>query len=138
MSSRKTKKVHKLRGHRSRGRGNVKNRRGSGNRGGRGNAGLHKHKWTYTVKYDKDHFGACGFVRHVNAEKPKTLNVWELNALISNGKIAKKGEMYSYEFDGKILGSGEINYPIHIKAKSFTEKAIKKIEAAGGKIEKSN
>jgi large subunit ribosomal protein L15 len=135
MPERKTRKVHKLRGHRSRGRGNVKNRRGSGNRGGRGNAVLHKHKWTYTVKYDKDHFGSSGFVRHVNQKRPKTINVWGINTLISNGKIEKKGGIYSYEFNGKILGSGEINFPVHVKAKAFTEKAAKKIESAGGKAE---
>ena len=40
-----------------------------------------------------------------------------------------------YSFKGKILGSGKVTFPIHIKALSFTEKAKKKIESAGGTVE---
>ena len=135
MPIRRKKKVSKLRGKRRHGKGNIKNRRGAGNRGGRGNAGLHKHKWSYVVKYDKDRYGNRGFVRQIK-KRVKTINLWEIENMIKNGDIEKKGDNYSFEFDGKVLGSGDIGFPIFIKAISFTKKAESKIKAAGGKIEK--
>ena len=44
------KKVKKFRGSRTFGWGSHKNRRGRGNRGGAGNAGVHKHKYIKFVK----------------------------------------------------------------------------------------
>jgi large subunit ribosomal protein L15 len=35
----------------------------------------------------------------------------------------------------KILGEGQLNHPLTIKAHKFSKGAIKKIEKAGGKIE---
>ena len=55
-------KTSKYRGGRTHGRGR-KAGRGAGLRGGRGNAGLHKHKWISTVKYSPEHFGRRGFKR---------------------------------------------------------------------------
>lgn len=94
---------------------------------------MKKHKWTYVVKYEPDRYGNLGFVRQVKKNKMKTMNVWEIENSIKNGKLKKTGDMYSFDFKGKILGSGELSYPVNIKALKFTEKAIKKIESAGGK-----
>ena len=41
----------------------LKNDRGAGHRGGRGNAGLHKITGHGLVKYDPKHFGKYGFKR---------------------------------------------------------------------------
>ena len=50
--------------------------RGAGLRGGRGNAGLLKHKWMHMVKYDPNHFGRHGFKRPQNILKDiKTINL---------------------------------------------------------------
>ncbi len=136
MPVRRERKVNKLRGKRRHGRGNVKNRRGSGNRGGKGNAGLHKHKWSYVVKYEKDRYGNNGFVRHVKKKELPVVNLWEIDNMVKRGEIKKEGDGYKYEFKGKVLGSGNVSYPIIIKAIKYTEKAAKKVEAAGGKIEK--
>ena len=136
MPVRRKRKVNRLRGKRRHGKGNIKNRRGAGNRGGRGNAGLHKHKWSYVVKYDKDRYGNNGFVRHVKKKKIPTINLWEIENKIKKGKLKKEGDAYVFEFKGKILGSGTINYPVIVRALKYTEKASKRIEAAGGKIEK--
>ena len=38
----------------------------------------------------------------------------------------------------KVLGDGEIKIPINIKAHAFSQSAVKKIEAAGGKCETIN
>ena len=51
VSKRKRKQKGKYLGDRLFGKGDRKNARGSGNRGGRGAAGLCKHKYTWTAKY---------------------------------------------------------------------------------------
>jgi len=130
MVVRKKKKVRKFRGKRSYGYGSHKKHRGGGSRGGRGKAGMHKHKWSYTVKYEPEHFGKRGFSRPVAvSKKVKTINISGLERLAS-GK--KKISLSALGYD-KVLGSGKINIPLVVMAGSFSKSAIKKIEAAGGK-----
>lgn len=133
MVRRKERQKKGYLGRRSFGRGNVKNRRGSGNRGGRGQAGLHKHKYTWTVKFDKEHFGKHGFVR-VNKTSGNSINLYEINRLALLEQLEKKNGLIHFEFDGKILGSGKINFPIVIKALSWSKHAEEKIKQAGGQI----
>ena len=70
-----------------------------------------------------------------------TINVSELNKLEPNtivtaemlkatGKISKIGE-----YGLKVIGNGEINIPLTVKANKFSESAIQKIQKAGGTIE---
>ena len=70
-----------------------------------------------------------------------TINVSELNKLEPNtivtaemlkatGKISKIGE-----YGLKVIGNGEINIPLTVKASKFSESAIQKIQKAGGTIE---
>ncbi|MGA2874798.1 MAG: 50S ribosomal protein L15, partial [Nitrososphaerales archaeon] len=54
MASR-LRKVRRLRGSRTHGWGQIGQHRRTGSKGGSGMAGLHKHKWSYTVKYMPDH-----------------------------------------------------------------------------------
>jgi large subunit ribosomal protein L15 len=131
MPKRKKKKKVYLRGFRRHGHGNIKNRRGSGNKGGKGNAGLHKHKWTYTVKYLKDHFGKKGFLRHNKKQLP-VINLWEIEKLASEGKLDKIDDRYIFEFKGKVLGLGTLTSPVVVKALSFSSKAMERIKEAGG------
>ncbi len=59
-------KVKKFRGSRTCGGGSHKKRRGAGHRGGRGNAGVHKHKYLKFLKLEKlglYEFGKHGFTR---------------------------------------------------------------------------
>jgi len=56
------KKVKKYRGSRTCGGGSHKNRRGAGNRGGRGNAGVLKHKYIWAIKTGYE-IGKHGFTR---------------------------------------------------------------------------
>lgn len=121
-----------LRGSRRHGKGNVKNKRGAGNRGGRGRAGMHKHKFSYTVKYEPDAFGRRGFFR--KKKKEASINLWQIENFIKTGCLDKKGDMFEFNFDGKILGSGFITQPILVRAKSFTKKAEEKIKSVGGRI----
>ena len=56
-------------------------------------------------------------------------SVVDYEALKAAGKLKK-------EFDGlKVLGDGELNVALTVKAVKFTESAKQKIEAAGGKAE---
>jgi large subunit ribosomal protein L15 len=105
--------------------------RGAGLRGGRGNAGLHKHKFMHMLKYMPDHFGVHGFKRPQSVIKTnKTINIGELEEKFpgkNNIDLEKEG------FD-KLLGSGVINAKLKIKVNSASEKAIEKIKEKGGEI----
>lgn len=130
MVVRRKKKMLKYRGRRSQGYGLHKKHRGGGSRGGRGQAGMHKHKWSYTVKYDPDHFGKRGFKRpFAEGGRPKSINLRDIESL-AEGK--KKIELEKFGYD-KVLGGGSIESAIEIVAASFSKKAVEKIEAAGGK-----
>jgi len=105
--------------------------RGAGLKGGRGNAGLLKHRFMYMKKNMPDHFGKKGFKRPQATKKEvKTINVGELEELFPNAKtidLTKEG------FD-KLLGSGEINSKLKVKVNNASERAIKKIEEKNGEI----
>ena len=131
MPPRFKRKVHYLRGSRRMGRGNVKNRRGSGNRGGRGRAGLHKHKWSSVAHREEEFFGKHGFKRP-NKKKVPTINIWEIENYVEKGALEKEGEVYVFHFKGKVLGFGNLKYPVKVYALSFSKKAKEKIEASGG------
>jgi large subunit ribosomal protein L15 len=132
----------KFLGSRTHGRGK-KAGRGAGKRGGRGNAGLHKHKYIKTVKYLPNHFGRHGFKRPQSVVGLKiTINLYSLDVkideMIKEGKIKKIKNNYELNLDelgyDKLLGSGAITKPVKISVKEATEKAISKIENSGGKV----
>ncbi|MBU5688978.1 MAG: uL15 family ribosomal protein [Candidatus Aenigmarchaeota archaeon] len=137
MVVRKRKKILKKRGHRTAGYGGQKKHRGGGSRGGRGNAGLHKHKVMRMLKYDPDHFGKKGFKRHF-VRKPRSINLDELNKIIERLIEEKKlkGEMKinltELGYD-KLLGNGNLKYKITVEAKMFSKNALKKLEELGCK-----
>nr|MDO8098017.1 uL15 family ribosomal protein [Candidatus Njordarchaeota archaeon] len=139
MPSRFRRKVRKLRGSRTYGWGRVAQHRGSGQRGGFGKAGGHKHKWSKTVVEDIDYFGKKGFRPHRIISQPKTINLDEMPKILKG--VGKKGESaeknvkinvtdFGYE---KVLGRGKIDKPIIVEAPSFSKTAKEKIEAARGK-----
>jgi len=105
--------------------------RGAGLRGGRGNAGLLKHRYMYMVKNMPDHFGRHGFKRPKNVvKKDKTINVGQLEEVFPGKNdidLEKEG------FD-KLLGGGNLNKKMKVKVNSASEKAIEKIKEKGGEI----
>ncbi|MCX8166619.1 MAG: uL15 family ribosomal protein [Candidatus Micrarchaeota archaeon] len=135
MVVRRRKKKIKLRGNRTHGKGNTKNKRGKGSSGGKGNAGYLETKWTWTVKYDPERFGKHGF-HSIHKKKKSVITLRDINAMIENNRIEKKDNNYYLEFDGKVLATGELNYPVIIKARSFSEGVKEKVEKAKGSIEK--
>ncbi|RLG23907.1 50S ribosomal protein L15 [Methanosarcinales archaeon] len=134
-------KVKKHRGSRTCGGGTHKNRRGAGNRGGRGNAGVYKHHVMRTskrgVKQGKD-----GFTRHAATRMKKIVNVGELDeiieALASDGIARREDDSYhldlaDLEID-KVLGRGRVTKRMIIHAEEATPQAKSKIESVGGSV----
>lgn len=123
--------------------GSHKKRRGKGSRGGRGRAGLHKHKWTYTVKYEPGHFGKRGFVSvRKKRIREKAINLEELEKLIEKLEVEEKIEMEEKRIKinltklgyDKLLGRGKITKPLMVEVKKTSERAKQKIEKVGGKV----
>jgi len=115
--------------------GSHKKWRGAGSRGGRGKAGMHKHKWSYVVKYEPDHFGKKGFKRpSAVARKFKPINLKDLEKMAEE-KNLKSVNVLELGFE-KVLGGGKLTKPLTIEAKQFSKQALKKIEESGGKAVK--
>ena len=118
-------KLDRLRGHRTNGKGNTKNKRGAGCKGGRGRAGSHKHKFS---KY----YMTFGIKKRLNPKtKLKTITLEDLKLL---AKDKKEINLSDFGFQ-KILGKGNITTPLIIKNAVLTKVAKEKIEKAGGRIE---
>ena len=133
--------VRKYRGSRTHGYGRVGQHRKGGQRGGKGQAGLHKGGWTWTVKYDPKHFGKYGFKRPPRSiPEIKFLNIGQIESMLDSlldKKVATKdGDRISVNLHtlgiAKVLGNGNLSRPLTIRARSFSKGAIRKIEEAGG------
>ena len=133
MVVRRRKKVRKMRGRRTYGYGSHKKHRGGGSRGGRGKAGLKKHKKSWMLKYEPDHFGKFGFKVPIRAKKEiRAINLKEIDVL---AKKLNKKEIDISEFGyQKVLSTGKLTQGLTIKAKLFSNKAKEKIEKSGGKV----
>jgi len=105
--------------------------RGAGLRGGRGNAGLLKHRYMYMKKNMPDHFGRHGFKRPQSiAKKDVAINVGQLETRFSDKKeidLTKEG------FD-KLLGGGNITTKLKVKVEKASQNAIDKVKQKGGEV----
>jgi len=135
MANRKGKRNRKFNGTRNHGKGNAKNRRGKGGKGGWGRAGTGKHRFTYVAVYERHwmkHGGRFGF-SNPNAEASlPVINLYEIDQLARMGKVEKREGKLTFDFPGKVLGTGSITVPIVVKAIRFSEKAKDKLKACGG------
>ena len=108
--------------------------RGAGLRGGRGNAGINKHRLMTRLKYMPGHWGMHGFNRH-----PKLRNV---NVSINLMQVSQMAEGDSIDLTemgyDKLLGSGRIDRALSISVASASARAIEKVEAAGGSVNLSD
>jgi len=115
---------------RTHGRGH-KAGRGAGKRGGRGNAGMNKHRVMTRVKYMPNHWGMHGFNRHPTLRTVNiTCNVSDLAELAGDSDSV---DLADHGID-KLLGSGRISNAISVTVAQASAKAIEKIEAAGGSV----
>jgi large subunit ribosomal protein L15 len=130
----RVRKIRRMRGSRTMGFGQIGQHRHSGQQGGHGNAGLHKHKWSWMIINDPGHFGKRQYTVP-GAHKPsKWLNVGELETMLtktSDGPVSLDLTSMGVE---KLLGSGTVKHAFNVKVESFTERAKTKLEEAGGKI----
>jgi large subunit ribosomal protein L15 len=138
-----TNKRSKYRGSRTCGGGTHKNRRGAGNRGGRGRAGINAHHF---VKWYKEMggpvFGKDGFF-HNPQILVTTMDVGIIDqiipSLIAQGVAKQEGDTVTINVADmgieKVLGSGRVTKKINISAQGFSESAKAKIEKMGGKAQ---
>lgn len=98
-------------------------------------AGMHKHKWIYTLKNLPDHFGKHGFKSL--QKKTLTINLGELTSLF-DAELREPTSNITIDLDEKgfekLLGKGIVSIPLQIKVKEASKKAVAKIVAAGGKV----
>ncbi|MBI2126939.1 MAG: uL15 family ribosomal protein [Thaumarchaeota archaeon] len=133
----RNRKVRRFRGSRTHGWGQIGQHRKSGGRGGRGKAGLLKHKWTWTVVYDPNHF------THEKPKPPqrtivdKWINVGQLDSIAhSIGK--KEGNVQVLDLASlgyqKLLGQGSVNSAYKVLINSASGSAKEKVGKAGGEL----
>ncbi len=136
------KKKKKNRGSRSHGRG-IKNGRGAGERGGRGKAGLKKHKWKSLAKDDPDYFGPKGFTRPQHlVEEDEVINIYQveemIDQLIEQGFATEEDSSYEIDLDGagfdKLLAKGTPTKEMKINISDSSDRAQEKIEESGGEV----
>lgn len=127
---RRKRKIRKLRGRRTVGRGRSKRGRGKGSRMGRGSVkskGGGKRNFMYIVKYEPERLHVRGF--SALKKKDRGINLRDIGRLSPEPEIDLQEYGYS-----KVLGSGELERPIKIKARKASKKAIEKVKKIGGEI----
>jgi large subunit ribosomal protein L15 len=138
-----TNKRSKYRGSRTCGGGTHKNRRGAGNRGGRGRAGINAHHF---VKWYKEMggpvFGKNGF-SNSSQTTVRVIDVGIIDqiipSLLAQGIAKNEGDVIVINTADmgieKVLGSGKVTKKMNISAQAFSESAKAKIEKMGGKTQ---
>jgi large subunit ribosomal protein L15 len=77
----------------------------------------------------------CRNTKHIVAINLHHLNVFDEGAVVDIAALKSKG-LISNPRDGvKILGVGELTRKLTIQVNQFSQSAVSKIEAAGGKAE---
>ncbi len=123
-------RTNKFRGSRYHGRGK-KAGRGAGLRGGRGLAGINKHRLMTRLKYMPGHWGMHGFNRHPSLRSVHvTANVSELSDMAGDSDSI---DLSTHAID-KLLGSGRIDRALAVTVEHASARAVEKIEAAGGTV----
>jgi large subunit ribosomal protein L15 len=140
---RRKKKSRYMRGIRTHGYGNVGQHRKSGSRGGKGAVGMHKHKWSWVLKYFPDWYGKHGFTYPPEMRvEYREINVGELRELIEflmqQGRLEMEGDAYVIDLQAlgynKLLGRGSIDLKVKVRVYDASETAIEKIRRAGGEV----
>jgi len=133
----KKKKTKNWRGNTTYGHGARKKWKGSGHHGGVGMAGTGKradHKKSLVIKlFGNNYFGKQGITSR--GTKHKINDVMNIGNIQKNLKslLKKDNDKEIVLKRYKILGEGELNEKLIIKARAFSESAKEKIEKAGGK-----
>jgi len=126
MKSKKRRKSSRFRGTHTHGRGGKKKARGSGHRGGVGLAGTGK-RADQKKNLNLNPFGKSKTLRKKITRKLKSINLNQISDLYTGMKEVNLR-------NHKILGSGQINGKLIIKASAASKSALDKIKKAGGDI----
>jgi len=117
-----------------------KRHRKSGHHGGKGMAGSGKradHKKTLITKlYGNKYFGKQGITsKGTERDKGDRINLREIESNISKySKDTKSGKIEINLKSYKILGTGNVQNKLIIKANAASKSAIEKVKAKGGEI----
>jgi len=138
MARRIKSKKRKYLGNRSYGRGNTKNGRGKGTRGGVGRAGYHKHRWLKTIKEGLHKSRRHGFVnRNSESVLMTEITIAQLQKNVDKG-LYKKSADGKYDVAlpvrTKVLSQGKLTAALKISAGAFSAAAKEKITKAGGQV----
>lgn len=143
MKLKKRKKSRKMRGSHTHGRGFKKKARGSGHRGGVGMAGTGKRadqkKTLVLTLYGNDYFGKSKTLRRKQTAKLEVINLGDisknLQSFVKKGIAKKSKENHEIKLEKyKILGEGEVNEKLIIRAGAASKSAIEKVKKFGGEI----
>ena len=140
----KRKKASRYRASMTHGSGAKKKRRGSGNRGGKGNAGSGKKAECKkpTVSKDIHYFGKFGFKSKGITRDIRAVNLGyideNIQSLLKDNKVSKENGAYALDLESigfnKLLGDGMVTNKLRIKAKYASSKAVEKVNALGGEV----
>ncbi|NLZ92949.1 MAG: 50S ribosomal protein L15 [Firmicutes bacterium] len=75
------------------------------------------------------------FKKEYNEINVARLNVFADGTEITPQLLKEKGLIKSFKDGVRVLGNGELERALTVKAQGFTKTAVEKIEAAGGKVE---
>jgi large subunit ribosomal protein L15 len=138
-----TNKRSKYRGSRTCGGGTHKNRRGAGNRGGRGRAGINAHHFVHWyMELGGPVFGKDGFFNKTQITVT-SIDVGVLDqivpSLLAQGIAKMEGDAIVINTADmgidKVLGSGRVTKKMNLSAQAFSAQAKTKIEKMGGKAQ---
>ncbi len=129
MVERREKHSRRYLGARRWGKGNIKNARGAGDRGGVGRGGR-KHKFTYLTAKEPWRIRKKGFVPW-RARRLATVSLYSIDAIAD--RSAASEPMPKVVLPGcKVVGTGEISRPVSVSADAFSKGAEQKIRQRGG------
>ncbi|MEK6822708.1 MAG: uL15m family ribosomal protein [Nanoarchaeota archaeon] len=139
MVVKKQRKVIRKRGSRRHGYGRA--HRGSGNKGGYGNASGGKKSDTKKRSFPAGYFGKEGFISHQKVVHT-ILNCRDLDSRIEHWtvqKLAKKeGDTYHIDLGtlgyDKLVGSGQITHKIKVTVAFAAKSVADKLKNAGGEL----
>jgi large subunit ribosomal protein L15 len=138
-----TSKKRRQRGSRTHGGGTHKNRRGAGNRGGRGNAGRSKHQMHGQPPLGKHGFTRPSEVtREVREIDVRTIDeqapLWAEDGRVEETDFGYRVDARDVVEDGrdadvvKVLGTGQVRNQLEVTADAFSARAVELIEGEGG------
>ncbi len=141
IKAKKRKKSTRFRGTHTHGRGFKKKARGSGHRGGVGNAGTGKRadqkKNMKPDKKGKKYFGKAKVRRAARKEYTKTMTLRtiadNIDSLVKKGLAKESKGSYEVELkEYKVIGNDKVDVKLIVRAKRFTKGAEDALKTSGG------